>query len=117
MSVTSATEGSVTTTSVPSDLALRISTKPPCSCVRALAILVEIDFAGVERVVAALDLGHVENVVDDGEEMRGGVANEVRILDDFGVGQGPPVVLAQQLGKPDRGVERSPQLMAHVGDE
>ena len=31
-------DGSVTATSVPSDLALRISSLPPCSCTSALAI-------------------------------------------------------------------------------
>ena len=38
MSDTSNREGRVTVTSVPSDLALRISRRPPCSCTSALAI-------------------------------------------------------------------------------
>ena len=77
----------------------------------------EIHLAGIERVFAALYLGDVEDVVDDGQQVRGGVANEVRVLDDVGVLQTPLVVRAEQLGKADHRVERRAQLMAHVGDE
>jgi hypothetical protein len=79
--------------------------------------LVEIHLAGIERVLAALHLGHVEDVVDDGEEMGGSIADEVGVFDDLGVHQRPLLVLAQQLGKADHGVERCPELMAHIGDE
>ena len=41
----------------------------------------------------------------------------VGVFDDLGVRQPPLLMLAEQLGKADHGVERRPQLMAHVGDE
>ena len=84
---------------------------------RHLQDLVELDLAGIERVLAALHLGDVEDVVDDGEEMRGGVANEIGVFDDLAVLQAPLLMLAEQLGKADHRVERRPELVAHVGDE
>ena len=51
----------------------------------ALQDLLEIDLARVERALAALDLGDVEDVVDDGQKMAGRVVDEVGIVDGLGV--------------------------------
>ena len=66
---------------------------------------------------AALDLRDVEDVVDDGEQVAGGVVDEVGVVDDLVGRQLPLVLLGEQLGEADDGVERRAQLMAHVGDE
>ena len=85
---------------------------------RRLQDLVELDLARIERVLAALHLGDVENVVDDGEQMGGGIADEVGVFDDLvRPSELALLVLAEQLGEADHRVERRPELMAHVGDE
>ena len=62
------------------------------------------------------DLGQVENVVDQREQMARGAQHPVERLDlilAFEVAG----VLQQHLGDADDGIERSAQLMAHVGEE
>ena len=75
---------------------------------RGLDEFVEVDLAAVERVAAALDLGDVEDVVDDREQMTGGIMDERRVLDDFVGRQRAALVLGQKLGEADDGVERRP---------
>ena len=49
--------------------------------------------------------------------MGGCISNEIGILDDFAVGKSAAVLLGDQLGEADNGVEGCAKLMAHVGDE
>ncbi len=65
----------------------------------------------------ALNLGNIENVVDDVQQVAGSVMNEFCVLHDLGTGDRTLVVLADNFREPDDGVERSSQLMAHIGDE
>ena len=58
---------------------------------------IDVDFAGIERVAAALHLGHVENVVDDAEKVAGRIENELGILDDLGIRKLAAVVLTQDF--------------------
>ena len=44
----------------------------------------EVDLARIERALAALDLGNVEDVVDDGQQVAGGVVDEVGVFGDLG---------------------------------
>src|SRR5919109_1578526 len=67
--------------------------------------LIEIDFAAVQGVFAALNLRNVQDVVDDGKQMPSSIMDELRILDDFAVLQWTPIVLAEQLREPDDRIE------------
>ena len=73
----------------------------------------EIDVAAFEGELAGLDLGEVEDGVDDVEQVLAG---------DFDLGQ-PFALLGADPGAPDQvghagdGVERCPDLVAHVGEE
>ena len=65
--------------------------------------------------LAGLDLGYIEDAVDEREQMIGGLPdiagierNLLRIVALEG---------AQHLGKADDGIERGAELMAHIGDE
>ncbi len=79
--------------------------------------LADVDLSRLHRALAALDLGDVEDVVDDGEQVPGCVMDEVGVVGHFGVREAALVLLGKQLGKADDGVERRAQLVAHVGDE
>src|SRR2546421_311621 len=67
-------------------------------------------------LAARLDLGEVENVVDQRERVLGADLDVVQV-------RGPPVRLQpvppvdHQPGETADGVERRPQLVAHVGQE
>src|SRR5262249_8198357 len=61
-----------------------------------------------------LDLGEIENIVDERKEMAAGAENAVERLGVLLCGLG---VLAQHLADADDGVERRAQLVAHVGEE
>src|SRR5262249_42167453 len=64
---------------------------------RRAEYLFQFDLARIERVTSALHLGDVEDIVDDGEQMRGRVANEVGVLDDLPPGEPALLVFADQL--------------------
>jgi hypothetical protein len=49
--------------------------------------------------------------------MCGSIADEIDVCDDVSVFELALAVLADELGEADHGVERRPQLIAHVGDE
>ena len=63
----------------------------------------------VERCFAGFDLGKVEHVVGDGQQVFADLA------DVDGVGQ--VRLLGDGLGEPEDGVERGPQLVAHARQE
>jgi hypothetical protein len=76
----------------------------------------ELHLADVEGDRPGLDLGQVEDVVDQPEEVRPGgvdVAGELHLL----VRQVALGVLAEHLRQDEQAVQRRAQLVAHVGQE
>ncbi len=71
----------------------------------------------VEINAAGLDLRHVENVVDDVEQILAALADVARIFGVFRRAERPEHRRFHDLGEADDGVERGAQLMAHVGQE
>ncbi len=70
----------------------------------------------VELEIAGVDFGEVQNLVDGVEQMRPALADAVEIFPL------PPVYRAggaarQHFRKPDDGVERGAQLVAHIGEK
>ncbi|CAM5596205.1 hypothetical protein KAURM247S_05187 [Kitasatospora aureofaciens] len=70
----------------------------------------------VQVHLAGLDLGQVEDVVDELEQVGAGGVDDAGVLDLLG-GQVPGGVLGEQLGQDEQAVERRAQLVAHVGQE
>ena len=64
-----------------------------------------------------LDLGHVENVVDELEQMLAAVVDVAGIVAVARFVDGAQQLVLDDLGKADDGVQRRPQLVAHVGEE
>ena len=71
---------------------------------------------GAHLELAGLDLGDVEDVVDQVEQIVTGRIDRLGELDLFIV-EVAGGVLRQQLGQDERAVQRRAQLMAHVGEE
>jgi hypothetical protein len=67
----------------------------------------------LDRQLAGLDLRAVEEVVDDAEQVLAGVDDAPELL----VGLPSGEVALADLGKPEHGVERCADFVAHVGDE
>ena len=75
----------------------------------------ELDLFGIKPDAARLDFRHVEDIVDHFEQILTALTNVTAILAIF---VGPKRTEHSRLhdfGKADDGVERSPQLMAHIG--
>ena len=70
----------------------------------------------VHRHGARLDLGEVEDVVDQVEQVGAGAVDGLGEPDLLG-GQVPLRVLGQDLGEDEQAVERRPELVRHVGQE
>ena len=66
--------------------------------------------------LARFDLGEVENVVDQYEQVVAGGIDRLRVFHLLGA-QVAGLVVAQQLGQDERGVERGAQFVAHVGQK
>ena len=66
--------------------------------------------------LAGLDLGQVEDVVDQGQQVVARCVDGLRVLHLVGA-QVARLVVCQQLGQDQGGVERRAQLVAHVGQE
>src|SRR6185312_2423565 len=79
--------------------------------------LADVHLTPVHNGFAALNLRDVEDVVDDGKQVPGGVLDEVGVVGDLGGRKLPLVLLGEKLGEADDGVERRAQLVAHIGDE
>ncbi len=73
----------------------------------------QVERAGLDRQLAGLDLGEVEDVVDDGEQRLPRTAHRVGIL---ALLRGKFRV-QQQAGHADYSIHRRADLMAHVGQE
>ena len=67
--------------------------------------------------VPGLNLRHVEDRVDDREQMLARSMDDRRIFALLVLLHGPQGAAAEHLGKADDRVERGPQLVAHVGEE
>ena len=65
---------------------------------------------------ARLDLGQVQDVVDQLEQVRPGRVDDVGVLDLLR-GEVPARVLSQQPGQDEQAVQRGAQLVRHVGQE
>ena len=70
----------------------------------------------LELHLAGLDLREVEGVVDEQEQMAPGGDDVAEVLGLLVV-ERPEHLLQQDLGESDDGVERSPELVAHVGQK
>ena len=70
----------------------------------------------VQVHLPGLDLGEIEDVVDQPEQLRAGVVDRVRELDLL-VGQVAVDVVAEQLREDQQRVQRRPQLVRHVREE
>ncbi len=71
---------------------------------------------GVHVHLPGLDLGEIEDVVDQAEQLGACIVDRVRKLDLLG-GQVPVDVVAEQLRQDQQRVERRPQLVRHVREE
>ena len=68
----------------------------------------------VDRHPAGFDAGHVQDIVDDPQQVLGGVAD----LDQLLAGLCREVRIVQgDIVQADNGVHRRPDLMAHIGEE
>ena len=76
----------------------------------------EQDFLRLDRNRAGLDLGQIENVADQIQQVGAGAMNGTRELDLLG-GQVVIGILAELLAQHQNAVQRRPQLMRHVGKE
>ena len=70
----------------------------------------------IEGDGAGLDLGQVEDLVDQGQQVLAGAVDDVGELDLL-LGQVLFRVLGQLLGQDEKAVERRSQLVRHVGHE
>src|SRR5262249_40206680 len=66
---------------------------------------------------ARLRLGHVEQVVDQGQQGAARVPDQLDLVALLGVQAAVGAGFGQQPGQPDDGVQRGPQLVADVGPE
>ncbi len=73
-------------------------------------------FADVQRDGAGFDLGQIQNIVDQAEQVGTGVMNGAREFDLL-VGQIALGVFRQKLGEDQKAVQRRAQLVAHIGHE
>ena len=67
----------------------------------------------LELQLAGFDLGQIENVVDDRQQMLGGGGDLVQLVGLFGRRSGA----AHEVGETDDGVHRRADFVAHVGQE
>ena len=78
---------------------------------------VELEILEIEADAASLDLRHVEDVVDDVEQILPAAADVAAILAVFLGAERAEHARLHDLGETDDGVERRAQLVAHIGEE
>ena len=76
----------------------------------------ELDRLRIELQLASLDLGEVEHLVDEAEQMGAGAMHALQRFGGFLSAEAGRVG-DHHLGQADDGVERRAQLVAHAGDE
>ena len=69
-----------------------------------------------ELELAGFDLGEIEHLVDQAEQMRAGAVHPPQRLERL-LGAEARRIRDHHLGEPDDGVERRAQLVAHIGEE
>jgi hypothetical protein len=77
------------------------------------AELVQRKVGVLEQQLVGLDLGDVENVVDDGQQVMGRIGHLAQALVLLGVAG----VALGEVGEADDGIHRRADFMAHVGQE
>ncbi len=70
-----------------------------------------------QQHVAGLDLRHVENIVDDVEEMLAAIVDVAGVFIVLGRAERAEHLVLQDFRKAEDGVERRAELMGHVGQE
>ncbi len=75
--------------------------------------ITEVERDAVEHQLAGLDLGEVENLVDDSEQAVGGLLDGAQII----LLARSEVAFLQQLGEAEDAVQWRADLVAHVGEE
>ena len=88
----------------------------PEGALHVVAEVAEADLGDLEADRAGLDLGEVEDVVDEGEEVRAGGVDRLGELALL-VREVAFRVLGQELRQDQQRVQRRAQLVAHVGEE
>ena len=78
---------------------------------------IEVELLEIEPDAAGLDLGHVENVVDDVEQVLPAAEDVAAIFAILVGAERAEHARLHDLGKPDDGIERRAQLVAHIGEE
>ena len=78
---------------------------------------VEVELLEIEADAAGLDLRHVENVVDDVEQILAAAADVAAVFVVLLGAERAEHAGLHDLGKADDGVERRAQLVAHIGEE
>ena len=67
--------------------------------------------------IARFHLRHVEDAVDDRQQMQAGIVDELGVFPALGRTQHQSLLLRDHLGEADDGIERRAQLVAHGGEE
>ena len=75
--------------------------------------LVEIEVDVLDRQLAGLDLGEIEDVVDDAEQVLAGALDLEHVI----ALARREVGLEREMGQADDGVHRGSDLVAHIGEE
>ncbi len=73
----------------------------------------QVERNAVEHQLASLDLGEVEDLVDDPQQVVGGFLDGVQVVQLTW----RQLAFLQQMGKAEDAVERGADLVAHVGQE
>ena len=76
-----------------------------------------LDLLEVEPDAAGLDLRHVEDVVDQVEQVLAALVDVAAYSRYFSVAERAEHARLHDLGEADDGVERRAQLVAHIGEE
>src|SRR3546814_17666537 len=66
---------------------------------------------------AGLDLREIENVVDEVEQMLAALMDVRRVFAIMRRAERSQQLIPHDFGKADDGIERCPELMAHVGEK
>lgn len=94
----------------------RVDQRPTAEMQHRLDHLAHIDFIDVQIDIAGLDLGKVEDLVDQFEKMAAGRVDVAGIFGDLFRRQ-RVTVAGKQIGKADDGIQRRAQFVAHVREE
>jgi hypothetical protein len=77
----------------------------------------EFDRLGIEPNTSGLDLGHVEDVVDDVEQILAALVDVGAVFAILVCAERAEHPGRHDFGEADNGIERGAQLVAHIGEE